>query len=52
MAVRLGKKRDCAQGGAVLLIELADRVDKTHGRLTAVHDRYALEFVVHRFLDR
>jgi hypothetical protein len=35
----------------VFLIELADRMDETHGRLTAVHDHYALEIVIHKVLD-
>ena len=48
MAVGLGEERDGAQGCAVLLIELARRVDEAHGGFAAIHDRYALEFVVHR----
>ena len=48
MTVGLGEESDRAQGGAVLLIELAHRVDEAHGGFTAVYDRYALEFVGHQ----
>jgi hypothetical protein len=52
MAVRLGEQRDGAQRCAVFLIELAGRVDETHGGFAAIHDRHALEFEVHKSSDR
>ena len=52
MAVGLGEERDGAQRGAVLLIELARRVDEAHRGFTAVDDRHALKFVLHKASDQ
>ena len=39
-------RNDCA----VLLIELAGRVDEAHGGFAAIDDRHPLKFVLHRVL--
>ena len=52
MAVRLGEKRDGAQRCAVLLIEIAGRVNETHGSFATIHDGHALKFVLHKSPDQ
>ena len=52
MAVGLGEERDGAQRCAVLLIELADRVDEAHGGFAAIDDGHALKFVLHKSSDQ
>src|ERR1039458_4113002 len=52
MAVGFGKEGDRAQGGGVLLIDLAGRMNESHGGLATIHDRYASKFVVHIVSDR
>ena len=52
MAVGLGEERDGAQRGAVLLIELARRVDEAHGGFAAIDDGHALKFVLHKVSDQ
>jgi hypothetical protein len=50
MPIGLGEQCDCAQLGAVLLIELAGRLDKTHRGFTAVDNRHPLELLHHELL--
>ena len=52
MAVRLGEESDGAQRRAMLLIELARRVDEAHGGFATVDNRYALKFEGHTDPDR
>src|SRR5579864_7774251 len=49
--IRLGEERDGAQRCAVFLIEIADRVDETHGGFAAIHNGYALKFMFHKSSD-
>jgi hypothetical protein len=48
VTVGIGKECDRAQRCAVLVIELACRMDETHGGFTAIDDSYALEFAPHK----
>ena len=52
VTVGLGIECDGAQRCAVLLIELARRVDETHCGFTAIHDGHTLKFVLHDFSDQ
>jgi hypothetical protein len=48
VTVGIGEKRDRAQRGAVLVIELARRVDEAHGGFPTIDDCYALKFLLHK----
>ena len=45
MAVRIGEQRNGAQRGAVLLIELAGRVDEAHRGFATIDDCDSLELL-------
>ncbi len=48
MAVRIGEKSDGRERRRVLLIEFTGGVDEAHCGFSAVHNRDALEFAVHK----
>jgi hypothetical protein len=52
VTVGFGEKRDGAQRCAVLLVELAGRVDETHGGFRAIDDSHALKFMLHKGSDQ
>ena len=52
MPVRFREERDCAQGCAVFLAELAGSVDEPHSSLATIDDSHPLEFEVHRLPDQ
>jgi hypothetical protein len=52
VALTFGEQGDGTERRAVLLIELAGRMDEAHGSLTAVHNRDALKVIFHKALDQ
>jgi hypothetical protein len=52
MTIWLREQGDGAEGRAMLVIELASRMDKPHGGFSAVDNRNTFEFAFHGISDR
>ena len=52
MTIGLGEERYGTQWHAVLVSELAGRMDEAHGSFPAIDNRNALKFILHRYPDK